>query len=343
MEKFLILKGCAGLGNRLITLFKAMNYANKSNRSLYVDWSDGMFAEKGSNVFYKYFMLDGVKYTQDISGIKSCISQGASTYPQTLELGMLDNSIYDDWHVTGGWIAKYPIYRIIMSFLFKGKISSILGLQSWQMNTDKSNGYFHRIRNVFNNTNFLLGGQLTIDKESTVVLFVDFRPFVKTKYIFDNIKLKEKYINSFLQFADKYNLRNIGIGVHIRATDKKPSSKIEKLQKKIDMLLKQDDNRIIFLSTDNNQLKQKWETKYNGRMITYPKYLPEDLNGRGIHHWALEQNIPNIKERMFEESLADMWILSMCKHLFWQGNSSFSLMSSILKNDKENVQNWLKL
>jgi len=48
MEKYLVLKGCAGLGNRLITLLKAIQYCKKTGRRLYVDWADGMFAGGGA-------------------------------------------------------------------------------------------------------------------------------------------------------------------------------------------------------------------------------------------------------------------------------------------------------
>lgn len=53
--KYLVLKGCAGLGNRFITLMKAINYAKVSGRTLYVDWSDGMFGALGKNAFSEYF------------------------------------------------------------------------------------------------------------------------------------------------------------------------------------------------------------------------------------------------------------------------------------------------
>jgi hypothetical protein len=52
------------------------------------------------------------------------------------------------------------------------------------------------------------------------------------------------------------------------------------------------------------------------------------------------------KERFFEDSIADMWLLSMTGMLYWQGNSSFSYISKILKNDSANsatTVDWLKL
>lgn len=101
-------------------------------------------------------------------------------------------------------------------------------------------------------------------------------------------------------------------------------------------------NLRIFLSTDNVDVEKEMTIVFGERIVKYPQFLPSDLNGRGIHHWAFKHNVDN-KKQMFEEALADMWILSMCKYLFWQGNSSFSLMSCVLKKDKENIFDWLKI
>ena len=51
MDKYLVLKGCAGIGNRFITLMKAIQYAKLSRRIIYVDWGDGMFDNVGNNIF----------------------------------------------------------------------------------------------------------------------------------------------------------------------------------------------------------------------------------------------------------------------------------------------------
>lgn len=58
-KKYLVLKGCAGLGNRLITLMGAIRYCERTQRILYVDWADGMFDQEGQNAFTQYFELNG--------------------------------------------------------------------------------------------------------------------------------------------------------------------------------------------------------------------------------------------------------------------------------------------
>ena len=342
--KYLYLKGCAGLGNRLITLLKAVQYAQSTSRTLYVDWADGMFAESGVNAFYKYFELRNVEYVESFNDIESLLKKGGSLYPKGITQKELKEGIYDNfWHV-GTWLSWHVApYRVLVTLLLKGKVTSVFGLQSWQHKYDSQVSWFGNIKKVYQECNIQLGAQLSKQINRDVVVFVDFRPLVKTSHIFDYVSLKEEYFQKFQKYAERHDLVNRGIGIHIRATDKQPRKKLEKLLTLLDRMLSLDKEMKVFLSTDNLKLTKQMQKRFGDRIVQYPKFLPEDLNGKGIHHWALEHNIPNIKERMFEESLADMWILSMCKHLFWQGNSSFSLMSSILKKDKENVVNWLKL
>lgn len=57
MQKRIVIKGFAGLGNRLRTIASGIEYAQKTNRKVIIDWSDGMFAEEGINAFDKYFIL----------------------------------------------------------------------------------------------------------------------------------------------------------------------------------------------------------------------------------------------------------------------------------------------
>ena len=53
--KAIIVKGVAGFGNRIQTVAGAIIYAEKTNRRLYVDWSDGLYDKKGKNVFSEIF------------------------------------------------------------------------------------------------------------------------------------------------------------------------------------------------------------------------------------------------------------------------------------------------
>lgn len=57
MEKYLILKGYAGLGDRLSSLGYAIKLATDTNRILLIDWSDYMWCQSENKGFFYYFKL----------------------------------------------------------------------------------------------------------------------------------------------------------------------------------------------------------------------------------------------------------------------------------------------
>ena len=57
----IIVKSVWGLANRLYGLLNAAAYAARYRRPLYVDWTDGMYAEAGTNAFPTVFSLRGIE------------------------------------------------------------------------------------------------------------------------------------------------------------------------------------------------------------------------------------------------------------------------------------------
>ena len=87
MENYLLIKGCAGLGNRIISLTKAIDYAIKTNRIIVIDWSDGLYFTEGYNFFEDYFIIKDLKYhcphTTEISNLLE--NNQFSHYPRILK------------------------------------------------------------------------------------------------------------------------------------------------------------------------------------------------------------------------------------------------------------------
>lgn len=54
-DRYLLVKGRAGLGNRMLCALTGILYARLAGRRLLVDWSDPIYAEGGLNVFHRYF------------------------------------------------------------------------------------------------------------------------------------------------------------------------------------------------------------------------------------------------------------------------------------------------
>ena len=54
-QRYVLVKGRSGLGNRLLSTLTALLYARLSGRRLLVDWSDEVYAAGGVNVFPRLF------------------------------------------------------------------------------------------------------------------------------------------------------------------------------------------------------------------------------------------------------------------------------------------------
>jgi hypothetical protein len=54
-SRYLLVKGAAGLGNRIFALLSAILYARLTRRQLVVDWTDGSYSSDGSNAIHHFF------------------------------------------------------------------------------------------------------------------------------------------------------------------------------------------------------------------------------------------------------------------------------------------------
>lgn len=68
----------AGLGNRIMPLLAGLAVAKRFKLPIYVDWTDGQFADLPTNAFYRYFELRNVKELAGPDGFQS-------TYPDYFE------------------------------------------------------------------------------------------------------------------------------------------------------------------------------------------------------------------------------------------------------------------
>ena len=335
MSKYLIVKGCAGLGNRLYTLSSAMEYAGRSKRILIADWSDGQFGVKGENVFYKFFDLIEINHLKSYKEIKNYRS--LTKYPGPLG-EMPDASVYDIFVLDS---SKY-LKRIIPSFILsraKGRFSFVN--EFWRHKKSPHDiakkSDLCTFCSVFDRSNIPAGSKYKNTIKTDVLFYVDFCPPANPDFI-KKIKLKEEHMKAVEKFANENKLDKNCIGVHIRSTDKKPGKNLEILFKKIKELnisgLK------IFLATDNLMVEKEVKTNFSD-VITYPKFLPEEQT-EGLHQYALYHHKADLSETILKESIMDMFLLGKCEYLYYQGNSSFSAISGMLHKEPSKCFDWLK-
>lgn len=339
--KYLVLKGCAGLGNRLISLMRAIKYSNSTNRTLFVDWDDGMFGNRGENAFYSLFELSNVSYTKEKQEILRMYDSGCSCYPKDLRRDEIVKEAVHMFKVVTPYVSRFIPYKYFGNWLFRGKMTYIMGLQSLQRSGNGVNTYFEVVKNINRGDNMPMGGVLKKNKKDDIVMFYDARPIVNIENIAQYISPVKDILLLIDEYAKRYNIKE-SIGVHVRYTDKKPLFFLSRLYKMMDKLLEDNPSQRIFLCTDNHDIVDIFKEKYGDNVFQTDKYLP-DSAGKGIHNYARENLDWETKNRMAIECIMDMWLLSRCKVLYWQGNSSFSYISKYLKNDPNTTINWMSL
>jgi hypothetical protein len=323
-KKFLILKGTAGIGNRLITLANAIAYARITDRIILVDWSDGQFGKKDENVFYKYFRLNNTPHIYSIKDIKNY--ESLSHYPK--QWGLQPHSaVYDLYKQSSSHI----FHRIIpLKFSKKGGY--------WCLKEKQNKTLAQKLFNLLNKNNPPFGSNYRTKMKEVVLFYADFCPPFSPDILRNHIKLSD-WLNSEIEdLTSKYQLGRDTVGVHIRMTDKQPDSDLDQLFKKIkDLGLEE---KQLFLATDNPKVEDIFQRIFP-KLIFLPKWRPEHLGKQmGVHQYAIRNKDYGMAERQLKESIIDMWLLSKCEYLIYQQNSSFSRVSAVLKNEPTKTFSW---
>lgn len=329
-ERYLIVKGCAGLGNRLYTVCSAIDYCEKTGRKLCVDWSDGLYGRVSDNVFYKYFELsvDNVVLEDVIKRNQS----GADVYPSPFDK-KLHLSLYALYQQTGNpFSGKIPYNRI--SFLKLNMIKD-----HWTLNENikgkKKNSIISYLKLLSKRSGFPMGQNLHYSIKEDIVVFADYAPV----FIEKNIKYLaiKPVISKIIDAFSAENKLDKAVGVHVRSTDMKPSAEVNVL---IELIKRDHPEKKVFLSTDNIDVLAIFKLNFTD-LIVYEKFIPELKKNEALHAWASFNSAPEKAEQIFKESIIDMYLLSRCDILYYQGNSTFSIISRALHTNKNKCINWL--
>jgi hypothetical protein len=329
-NKYLIVKGCAGLGNRLVTILAAVHYARRNNRKLIVDWEDGQFDKFGVNAFYKTFDLKNVDYLISYKDI-----QGFDQLSHSSELFRIhpQKGIYELYFQES---SKYFL-KLPERFFPKGKWSKLRFCWkpiSWSEKIS-SGSDFNAMANVFDGNCLVFGDWLKNRIKQDVLYYVDFLPNISFENIKDNIQPKEFIWKKVNEFACDHNFDKDVTGVHVRSTDKRPNASIEKF---VGDLKEQKKTSRIYLSTDSQEVEDLFK-KIFPDLILYPKFKPK-LDKEGLHQWALYNNAEDLKYRIYEDSLIEMLLLSRANYLYYQGNSTFSKISRVFHQNVNQCYDW---
>jgi len=289
----LLVKGCAGLGNRILCLLTAFLYARLTKRLLVVDWSDPIYSSGGSNIFDRFFQCK-------VSGSMTELPDTDSIAPRIWRNHLRD-SVRDmrrhyapesAWH-PGTWSK----FSIDLSRLDHPEDVLVM----WS--------YFEQVRVL--RRHFTGAFARLRDRDTKAIL---------REGLEGNLRLNPLVQERVDRFKNDW-FHGRTVGVHIRYTDKR--SRMKAICRKLDGLLKQDPGAQIFLATDNVDVEKMFQSEYS-RVTAIPKSYPAP--GIAIHR------SPALSDRVEHgiEALVDMHLLAECDCLVLDESSSFAYVASLL-------------
>jgi hypothetical protein len=306
-EKYLILKGCEGLGNRLYCLCNAIEYCQRNNRTILVDWSDRF------------------SFISDYDCLKEIKSIYPQNYFQNIKVPITD--------IYSRNICNH-IFGRIYPYLPKGPFQKLHGCWKFisKYGHERTVSDIIAFKSLFNKNEIPLGGFYADKMKEDIIIYADSIPDFNTDTLLINVRLQEWVKLAIEHQKNNLKIGNRTIGVHVRNTDKKPVKSYLSLITFINEEIKDYDN--IFLATDSKEVEKCFRAELSN-FVTL-KRLYTSNNYKGIH---LSEEITD-KRRHLLESIMDMWLLSNCGLLLYQGNSSYSRIANLMHTNYKKAIDW---
>lgn len=240
-NKFLLVKGHSGLGNRMLSALNGILYARLTGRRLIVDWRDRMYSNDGSNVFHRFFHCSPCRPDDEIPDTDSV---SPDIWRGRLREDAEDMvRRYGDFNDSGTW-QKFSIDLTKPDYC-----EDVLVLWTYhhklELLSAHFKGEFEELSRMSKKA--ILSGLLRED--------LALHP-----------KIRER--------VDRFGENSFGkktVGVHVRYTDHRAN--LWSILKKLNEMLNREPGLQIFLATDNVQIKNMFEESYPG-LITTPHWYP---------------------------------------------------------------------
>ena len=294
-DKILLVKGAAGLGNRILCALTGILYARLTRRRLLIDWSDGTYSDDGSNVFYRFFQCHGCSSTDEIPVTDSVRPH--------IWCGHL--------HESSAALRKLYAPKSRNSPLIWRQFSVDLSSLDYQEDVLVMWSYMEQVDTLRKHFN---GEFKELRRASKKAILK--RLLREDLILHPSIRERVDQVRS--DWFDKKT-----VGVHIRYMDKKACLRL--IHKRLNALLKRQPEMQVFLATDNVEIKDMFQENYSS-VITTQKWYP--TSGSSMHH---NPECPDRTENGIG-ALVDMYLLAECDYLILDESSSFSYIASLLVN-----------
>jgi hypothetical protein len=276
-------------------------YARLTGRRLIIDWSDAAYSNDGSNVFPLLF-------------------QCPSSSP----------------------VEELPLTDSVAPAIWRGQVRrSVIGLEKGSPGDGNAElERYPRPRNrAFREASSIDPTRLDYDEQILVMWGRPLRvedmraahqavvpafPRGSTAEILRNLFARElipqPLIRERVDHFKRERFHGRVVGVHVRHTDKE--SLISRLFKQLDELVARDRDLLLFLATDNADVKATIEQRYGA--VTVPHWYPAP--GSQLHESSA---CPDRFENGIE-ALVDLYLLAECDHLICDTTSLFAQVATLL-------------
>jgi hypothetical protein len=292
----LVVKGSGGggLGDRLWSVLVGILYSRLSGRAIFIDWSDGLYAEQGVNAFTSLFSIQGVKVLQTLP------VENVSVHPPAWQ-GRLRRSLHEVYMEDGNplWnrIAAIRRYSFDLAELHCPERVLVM----WDFDQ------MDKLRP------FLKPAEAVCSQEELL------RTVFQTHVIPDPALSLE---------AERWvpDGKGRAVGVHVRAAHEsslqKGAVRLCDYFQAVDALSAATDIARIVLATDNQEVEEKFRRRYQN-IITRTKWFGRP--GEPLHlNPACPDRLQNTRD-----ALVEILMLARCDYLITQGSSAFSMAARL--------------
>lgn len=297
--KYVLVKGKAGLGNRMLCAVTAVLYARATGRRLVIDWRDPQYSDGMANGFHRFFIC-----TEALP--VGALSAEGSVFPPVWR-GHLDLCAAD--------LISLRDPRDLASFRAVRKYAADLRRTDYPEDILVVWSYLDQVSLVRRH----LHGEWAEWRRWT-------REAILRRLLRDCLRLQPEIQARINTFAVQHWPGRTLIGVHVRYTDMKIP--LSRYWGPVDRLMVRHPDAVIFLATDSREVLQRFRERYE-RVISTGKDLPAD--GRALH----SGHGPHDKIAHGMDALVDMHLLARCQYLVYSSRSTFSYISHLLSESPE--------
>ncbi len=298
-QKYLICKGKAGLGNRLLSALGAILYAKLTKRALCIDWSDPGYSRGRENSWGQFFARPTLpeQWTQHVAASTSIAPQiWRGKLQCSVDEIMSEHETDANADMSGAVNAKYSI-----DFARLDYAEDVLVRWSYFDDIDRLRPH-------------LTGPWASLRASNNEAIL--------RRVIRQELELHPQ-IRQRVDAFKAAHFSDVTIGLHIRYSDRKNS--FAAYPRIVDKLLSRHPDAGIFLATDNKDVEQFFQTRYRAVIVT-KKWVPAP--GVPIHR---TRECPDKLESGIE-ALVDLYLLGACNFLAYNRTTTFGVMARLLSD-----------